>query len=226
MNIKKLPRDERPREKLLTKGVASLSDAELLAILLRTGSKDLSAPELAAKLLYGERKGLRGLADALPEELCRISGIGTAKACEIAAAFEIGKRLGRCMASEEQQIISCAEDAAYFYMEELRYLKKETFNALLIDTGGRVISAERISVGDMTAAPVHPRELFNAAVRKNAYAVVLVHNHPSGRVTPSREDIMLTKRLTEAGSILGIKVADHVIIGDGCYYSFKDKGLL
>jgi len=226
MNIKKLPMDERPREKLLVKGAASLSDAELLAILLRTGTKEMSAIELASHLLYNNKNGLRGLAFALPEELCQMHGIGKAKACELAAALELGKRLHKKEAADEMNRITCSRQAADYLMEELRYYKKETFNAILVDCKGKVISMEQVSVGDMTSAPVHPRELFNPAVRKNAYAMILAHNHPSGEVSPSREDIMLTERMVEVGKLLGIKVSDHIIIGDGTYYSFKDNGLL
>ncbi len=225
MIIKDMPGNERPREKLLEFGPQYLSNSELLAILLRTGTKQKSAVTLAQEILAKEKRGIYYLAQALPEELAEINGIGEAKACQILAALELGKRVAT-RPPEARDRVTDPESVALMFMDEMRDLKKENFSLLSLNCKGEVISKESIAVGDLTSAIVHPREVFSSAVRKSAKAVILVHNHPSGSVTPSKEDMNMTRRLKDAGEILGIEVLDHIIIGDGQWISFSQKNLL
>lgn len=224
LTIKDLPLEERPREKLKQYGAGALSNTELLAVLLRTGSARESAVQLAARIL-ARSGGLKALPDLSLEELEEIRGVGTAKAVMIKAALEIGRRLATTP-REETWSITSPRQAAQLFMEDLRYEKKEHFKVLLLNTKNHVISREEISIGSLNASIVHPREIFGSALKKSAASLILVHNHPSGDPQPSQEDLEVTRRLVEAGSILGIAVRDHLIIGDGCYFSFKEKGLL
>lgn len=225
MIIRDMPGNERPREKLLEYGAQYLSNSELLAILIRTGTKEKSAITLAQEILAKEKRGLYFLAQVLPEELAEISGIGQAKACQILAALELGKRVA-ARPPESRDCITGPESVALMFMQEMRDLNKENFKLLILNCKGEIISNESIAVGDLTSAIVHPREVFSSAVRKSAKAVILVHNHPSGSTIPSKEDIHMTQRLKEAGEILGIDVLDHIIIGDGQWLSFNQKNML
>ena len=225
MNIKKLPDQERPREKLLTQGKEVLNNAELLAILLRTGTREKSALEVAQEIIALNDEGLPGLCDNTPEELARIKGVGKAKACQILAAVELGRRVAT-HPRKERVSIGNPKDIVDLFMEKMRYYKEEHFSTLLLDTKGKVIEEVEVSVGDLNSAPVHPREVFKQAVKRSAAAVVLVHNHPSGDPTPSRDDLDITMRLVEAARILGVNVLDHIIIGDGVYTSLKSEELM
>ena len=222
--IRDLPAEERPREKMRALGAEALSNAELLAILLRTGSNKESAVQLAAKL-RSRSGGLRALPELSLEEMEEIKGLGPAKAIQVKAALELGRRLAT-LPPEEAESITSPQRAAALFMEQLRYKKREHFMILLLNTKNHVISKEEISVGSLNASIVHPREIFKIPLRKSAASVILVHNHPSGDPSPSQEDLEVTRRLVEAGNILGIAVRDHIVIGDGCYFSFKEKGLL
>lgn len=222
--IKDLPLEERPREKLKTLGAGALSNAELLAILIRVGNKNESAVQLATKII-ARGGGLRSLPDLSLEDLQQIKGIGPDKAVMIKAALELGSRLATTP-REAAGSITSPRQAAELFMEELRYKKKEYFKILLLNTKNHVISKEEISVGSLSASIVHPREIFNIPLRKSAASVILFHNHPSGDPSPSQEDLEVTRRLVDAGNILGITVRDHIIIGDGCFFSFREKGLL
>jgi DNA repair protein RadC len=221
--MKELPETERPREKMLEKGAKALSDAELLAILLRTGTKNLPVNRLAEQLLV--KYELAGLASISPPELSKTTGIGLVKAVTVIAAIELGRRLSQREPSR-RPVIRSPQDAVELVMSELRYQSKEHFMALFLSTKNHVIARAIISVGSLNASIVHPRELFREAISYSAAAVILVHNHPSGDPTPSQEDISLTKQLVEAGNLLTISVLDHVIIGDGKYVSFKEKGII
>ncbi|SDE73400.1 RadC family protein [Sporomusa acidovorans] len=221
--MKELPAAERPREKLLAKGAQALSNAELLAILLRTGTKNIPVNRLAEQLLA--KYELAGLASISPPELSKTTGIGLVKAVTLVAGIELGRRLNQ-REPGQRPIIRSPQDAADLVMPELRYQTKEHFMALLLSTKNHVIARAIISVGSLNASIVHPRELFREAISYSAAAVILVHNHPSGDPTPSQEDISLTKQLVEAGNLLAIFVLDHVIIGDGKYVSFKEKGII
>ena len=223
MKIKSLPKEERPVEKSFSKGIESLSNGELLALLIHSGTREKSAMALAEEVLAKDESGISYLRESTPEELMSIHGIGRSKAARIMAAVELGKRIAAKPAKEVNKIES-DEDIAQRFMEELRYKKKEFFKTLLLDSKGGVISAETVSVGELTSTLVHPREVFNQAVKKSAAAIVFVHNHPSGDPSPSKEDFATTERLVMCGNILGIKVLDHLIIGDGRYISMRSMG--
>ena len=221
--IKNLPEEERPRERLARHGASVLSNAELLAILLRTGTREESAISLAHRILVQEQ-GLRYLADSNVEQLSSINGIGKAKAAQIKAAIELGKRLA-AFESGADKPLKCPQDVAGLLMEEMRYLKKEHMKLVLLNVKCNLISVEEISVGSLNASIVHPREVFNPAIRKSSASIIMVHNHPSGDPSPSSEDISITARIAEAGKLIGIELVDHIIIGDGKYISMKEKGL-
>lgn len=222
--IKDLPLEERPREKLKALGPAALSNAELLAILIRTGYRQESAVQVATRILT-RGGGLRHLPELGLSELVQTKGIGPDKAVTIMAALELGVRLSTMPRIDGGSITGPAQ-AAELFMEELRYKKKEYFKILLLNTKNMVISREEISVGSLSASIVHPREIFSIPLRKSAASVILFHNHPSGDPSPSREDLEVTRRLVEAGNLLGVTVRDHIIIGDGCFFSFREKELL
>ncbi|WP_243137207.1 RadC family protein [Desulfofundulus thermobenzoicus] len=219
-----MPLETRPRERLLREGAGALTDMELLAILLRTGTATASAMELAAAIL-GRFGSLRALVSASAEELSDLKGVGPAKAALLQAALEIGRRIAGS-GEEVRPVIRSPEDAAGLVMEEMRHLDREHFRALLLNTKNQVIAREVISIGTLNSSTVHPRELFKNAIKRNAAAVILIHNHPSGDPAPSSEDLAVTGRLVEAGRIIGIEVLDHLIIGDNRFVSFKAKGLL
>ncbi|WP_026475939.1 RadC family protein [Alkaliphilus transvaalensis] len=223
--IKKMPQDERPREKLLKYGVRKLSNAELLAILLSTGTKDQSALGLAENILSFSQEGLRFLTDGTVEELSQIKGIGLAKSSQLIAAVELGKRIALATKANNYKIKG-PDDVSNLLMEEMRYLKKEHFNIILLNTKNEVIAVENISIGSLNASIVHPREVFVRAIKRSSSSIILAHNHPSGDPRPSNEDIKITQRLQEAGKLIGITVLDHIIVGDGNYYSLKENDLM
>lgn len=225
MIIREMPESERPREKLMQHGSASLANRELIAILLGSGTKEKSALKIADELLVLRGSGLRDLCYLTAADLSKIKGIGTAKASVLLAAIELGKRLAAETKTNVRRI-SEISDVLDICMQRMRYYKKEYFNALLLNSKGEIISEENISVGDLSGSIVHPREAFFEAVNRSAAAVIFVHNHPSGDPAPSSEDIAVTRRLCEAGNILGIKVFDHVIIGDGLHVSLKAEGYI
>jgi len=224
--IKDWPADERPREKLLNRGAESLSDAELLALILRTGDacSGFTAVDMARDLLsrFGS---LRELAMAGTTELCRLRGIGPAKAAELQAVFQLARRFsGSCLQPGERYLSS--GDAFSHFHERLRDLRKEIFLALLLDSKNRLLREVRISEGSLNASIVHPREVFAAVVRDSAAAVLFVHNHPSGDPAPSRADIEMTGRIVDAAKPMGIVVHDHIIIGKGNHTSLKAMGCI
>jgi len=220
-----IPKDERPREKLLKYGSKSLSNSELIGILLRVGSKKDTAITLGQKILRENEKGLLNLVNATPESLNKYHGISNAKAATLLAAVELGKRISTTKAEETFKITS-PQDVSALVMEDMRYYKKEYFKIILLDTKNKVIDIITISIGSLNSSIVHPREVFLEAVKKSSASIVLLHNHPSGEVEPSREDINITQRLIKAGEIMGIKVLDHIIIGDGKYLSFKEENII
>lgn len=224
LTIKELPEEERPREKLRERGAQALGNSELLAILLRTGSHDESALRLAERLLE-QQEGLAGLGAATKENLEQIRGIGEAKALTLIAAMELGRRIA-CLAPLERVVIRTPDDVAGLLMPRFRYEAKEHFLIVLLSTKNHVLKTPVISVGSLNASIVHPREVFREAINASAASIILVHNHPSGDASPSREDIELTRKLAQAGKILDIPVLDHVVLGDGNYISLKEKGIL
>lgn len=225
VTIKELPEDERPREKLLKYGKEFLSNGELLAILIGTGTREKSALSLANKLLSLEGQGITYLSDCTPEELYAVEGIGSAKACKLIAAIELGKRVAG-KEGEKRYRAGSPEEVANLYMEEMRYLKKEHFRALFLNTKNEIIFMEEVSVGNLSSSIVHPREVFRNAIRRGAAYIIVVHNHPSGNPLPSQNDLDVTRRLKETGELVGIPLLDHVIIGDGKFVSLKEKMLI
>lgn len=224
--IKELPSEERPREKMLKKGAQALSNADLLAILLRTGTKHDSVLRVAERLLKKyEDFGIVALSTLSPQELSKIKGIGPVKAVTLAAAIELGKRLHGVEASRKA-VIRSPQDAVALLMPRLRHETREHFVVLLLSTKNHVLATPTISIGSLNASIVHPRELFREVINHSAASVILAHNHPSGDPTPSSEDISLTRKLVDAGGILEIPVLDHIIIGDKKYVSLKEKGII
>lgn len=218
------PETERPRERLLAKGPDALSDAHLLAILLRTGRPNSSAVQVAMELL-DRLGGVGGLARCGVDELCATHGVGPAKAAQLKAAVELGRRSLTAPLSTGMRISSSADLFRHFH-PGLRDLKRELFKVVLLDAKNAVLRETTVSEGSLTLSVVHPREVFALAVRESAAGILLLHNHPSGDPTPSPEDRSLTDRLVAAGRLLGIRVLDHLIIGDGRYVSFADQGWL
>lgn len=224
MVLRDTPVGERPRERMLHYGVQTLGNAELLAILLRTGTVAESVVRLAERVLR-EAGSLKGLNEMRIEQLTAIKGVGPAKAMQIQAGVELGRRLTRS-APEERYTIRSPGDAAELLMEDLRYLDKEHFVCLYLNTKNHVIGRETISVGSLNATVVHPREVFRSAIQRSSASILCAHNHPSGDPTPSHEDTELTQRLLEAGEIIGIDLLDHLVIGDGVFVSMKERGLM
>ncbi len=230
LGMKDLPEEDRPRERLVEKGPESLSTTELLAIVIGSGTDRENALELAGRLLekacletgsdVSSSACLRYLLNASLEEMVAVRGIGKAKAISIKASLELGKRLS---SSVPKVVIGSPGDVSDLVMERLRYLEKEHFQVVLLDTRNRVLGTELVSMGSLNASIVHPREVFKGAIRRAAAGVILVHNHPSGDPTPSPEDSEVTRRLVEAGNLLGIEVLDHIIVGDGRYVSMRER---
>jgi DNA repair protein RadC len=220
-----MPVEERPRERLQEVGADSLSSAELLAIVIGRGVAGRSVMTIAQELVttFGS---VRAISEATIEELARIKGIGTAKAVQLKAAFALAKRQGLSL---ERPTVSVNNPTALgkAVWREIKDKKKEHFTLVLLNTRNLVVSVEPISTGTLSASLVHPREVFKEAIRHSAASVAIAHNHPSGDVTPSEEDLQLTKRLVQAGKLLGIEVLDHVIVADGdAIFSFKERGLM
>lgn len=222
--IHDLPVSERPRERLQKLGAAALSAQELLALILGRGIAGESVMVTAQRLL-SQFGSLKGTASASIEELSQVRGIGTAKAAQIKAAFELANRLEGYPESGKQPPVRTPEEVASLVRGRLRGKKKEYFLALLLDTRGQLIKTSEISVGSLDSSIVHPREVFKAAMTASAASVIFVHNHPSGDPAPSEDDIKLTERLVQAGEIVGIDVLDHIIIGGENYFSLKRQGL-
>jgi len=220
VKIKDLPKVDRPREKLEKYGPEKLSNSELLAILLRTGGKGINVVEMARKIL-GKFSG-SGLAKASFKELKNTFGLGTTKACEIVACFELSRRL---LQNKKSRIYLTSKDV-WNELKDIRDNKKEHFVIFFLDTRNQEIKREIISVGSLNANLVHPREVFEPAVRHLAAQVILAHNHPAGDSMPSKEDLEITKQLVDAGKILGIEIKDHVIVSKTNFFSFKDKKLI
>ncbi len=221
--IRDLPVSDRPRERLAALGPRALTEAELLAILIRTGTRGLSALQLAQALL-AECQGLSGLLAIPYHELCGRHGLGPAKASQIQAAVELGRRFATARPGDRPSIKS-PEDAAAVIQYEMSGLEQETMRVLLLDTRNRLIRDPMVYQGSLNASVVRVGELFREAVRANAAALVVAHNHPSGDPTPSPEDVAMTRTLVEAGRLLDIEVLDHLVIGKGRWISLKAQGL-
>ena len=223
MNIKSLPFEERPREKMIKHGPRTLTDSELLAIILRTGNKKESVIGLSNKLF--KKYNLRSLSRIKITSLKKQLGIGDVKASQIIACFELGKRLA-AFKEDKKPIIKNAKDIAKLFLPEMSVLEKEHFKGIYLDSRKRIIKQENIFVGSLNESVVHPREIFKIALDENAAAVIILHNHPSGDPTPSSYDIEMTKELIKAGDLLGIQILDHIIIGGKKYVSLREKALI
>jgi DNA repair protein RadC len=221
-HLKNWPEDGRPRERLLKRGADKLSDAKAIGIIFRTGEGGHSAVD-PGRVLLKRLHGLAGIAGAGIHELRQIKGISPAKAEEIKAAMELGRRHQRPTLAGAS--LCASRDVAECFQPRLQDIKKEAFRYVHLDTKNRVLKEETISTRSLTAFLVHPRETFKTAVRESTAAVIFVHNHPSGDIKPSQEDILLNRRLVQAGDLLDIKVLDHATVGDGGHFSFRKENL-
>lgn len=222
--IKNLRQDERPREKLLLKGVSALSDAELLAILIRNGTKGFSAIDAAQELLNNHRT-LSNLSVADFSEIKLVKGLGDTKAVTLIAAFDLARRIQAEPYSTKKKI-STPNQIANIYIPKFRGKKNEIFTTILLNSANQIIRDVTISKGSLNASIVHARDVFKVAISESAASIILMHNHPSGNPKPSQEDIDITSQLVKAGEIIGIKIVDHLIIAGDGYRSFAELGLL
>lgn len=222
--MKQFPKELQPRERGYAHGVNSLNNTELLAIILRSGTRELSAMELAHRILLGEGT-LSNMLELGIEQLMNYEGVGQVKAISILASLELGKRMME-EKKPDRPIIHSPGDAAMIVMEEMKRLKKENFRIMALNTKNHVVAVETISIGNLNSSIVHPRELFRQAIRHAAAGIILVHNHPSGDSTPSREDLLITERIVEAGKIMGIEILDHIIVAGDGYLSFREEDIL
>ena len=243
LKIKDLPKDERPRERLYKHGPSHLKTSELIALILKSGFKGTTALQLGEQILSEYNSDLKRMAENRPKQFESIKGVGAAKAAQLVAAFELGRRLARSHADRVK--ISSPSDVADLLMPLMRDLRKEVVCVMCLDTKGgittrgiagdadneiqwgkKLLSEDTVFEGTLNASVFHPREIFRFAIEESANSIVLAHNHPSGDPKPSQEDIRATKQLIEAGNYVGIKVLDHIIIGDGIFYSLKEEGVI
>jgi len=225
MKVKDLPKDDRPREKLLKHGAENLSKSELLAILLRTGAKGKSVMNISRDLIkkFGS---LNNIAQKTAAELAKERGIGKDKAATLLAAFELARRMEFEKSSLEGKSITNPKDVARYFIPKLKSEVKENFLVVCLNTANKIIATVTISIGTLNSSVVHPREVFKVAIDNLAASVILVHNHPSGNLEPSFEDKKITEKLIEAGKIIDIKILDHIIIAGDNFFSFAEKGLI
>lgn len=223
LKIADIPREERPREKLLNYGASSLSNAELLAIVLRTGNKSEDVMSLSQNII-NKLGGLTGLFKATPNELMKINGVKEAKATQILAVCELYRRYRALNISRYK--ISKPEDIAELVIDDLSNFMQEVLILITLDSKNKVISKKEIFKGSLNSSLVHPREIFKEAVKDSAASIIICHNHPSGDLTPSKEDINVTLRIRECGKLMGIELLDHIIVGSFKYISLKEKAIL
>lgn len=219
-----IPPEDRPRERLKALGAEVLTIRELVAMVIGPGTSRAGAMDVARNVLAAVSV-VKDLAGVSVEKLARVKGVGEAKACRLKAAVELGRRVAKATRGQAR-IVRCPDDAAGLVIEDMKNLDREHFGVILLDAKNAVISVERVSVGTVNSSLVHPREVLKPALEKSATSIILVHNHPTGNVAPSREDIMITRRFEKCGRILGIEVIDHIIVGDGNYRSMKESGYL
>jgi DNA repair protein RadC len=225
MRVKDLPLDDRPREKLLLRGAQSLSDAELLAVLIRTGTKGKSVINISQELI-AENENLAILASKHPSHFKKKEGIGNDKAATLLAAFEISRRILSQSKNYSEKKITSPQDIAEMFIPLLKDELKEKFILICLNSANKVIKYDVISIGNLNSSIVHPREIFKAAIENSSASVILMHNHPSGNPEPSSEDISITKKLVEAGKMLDIPVFDHIILAGNNYTSFVERRII
>ena len=224
--MKELPLWERPYEKAEAEGVEQLSDKELLTVFIRSGTKNERADEVAGKILdYCGEESLQALWNIKPEELKKLPGIGRVKAIQLLCVCELARRIARGKRLYGTRI-SSPEDVVLYYNIQLKFRQKECLVLVILDSKNRIISDEVLSLGNVHSSIADPREIFLAALKKNGVSVILLHNHPSGDPTPSKEDILITERVEKAGKLLGIPLKDHIILGDNSYISLRAEGHL
>lgn len=221
MKIKDLPLNERPRERLLSFGAEKLSNEELLSILLKNGTKNFSVKQLSEKVLK-EAGGMEHVRELTYEKLSKIKGIGKAKACVLLATFEFSKRIEQPVL----QKIDGTEGLYHYFKQECMDQKQEHFYCVYLDTNNQIINKKLLFIGTLNQSLVHPREVFKEAYLLSASSIICIHNHPSGNILPSQNDLHLTEKLVEIGNFLGIRILDHMIIGRNSYYSFLENGKL
>jgi len=219
--IKNYPIERRPREKMETFGVQSLTNAELLALIIGSGTRGESALELAQRLLAAGDEAL--LLKAETSELYEFKGIGRAKACQIKAAIEFGRRMAR-ISPASRPVVNTPKEAAELLLNEMGYLDREMVKVLNLNTANRVIAVDTVSIGGLASAPVHPREVYKNPLKRGAAAIIMLHNHPSGQLTPSEHDVEITRRLVKVGKLLGIQLYDHIILAGNEYLSMQEAG--
>lgn len=226
--MKDIPPNDRPYEKCVRTGPEGLSDEELLSIIIRTGSRQNNSLETARQILALNypRDGILGLCHLSLQELTNVTGIGTVKGIQLMCIGELSRRISKRFAVSEIVSFLNPEAVARYYMEDMRHMEQEQLYAMFLDTKNGLIKDIMISKGTVNASIASPREIFIEALKHRAVGIILAHNHPSGDPTPSREDCLLTKRVKEAGSLIGIQLLDHVVIGDHSYSSFKKEGML
>lgn len=228
LTMRGLPLDDRPYEKLASYGPNSLSDAELLAVIIRSGSRQDTALSLCQRLLASGREGqgLSFIQDSSLEELMILPGIGQVKAIQMKAALEIGRRASIGPVYSGRPQVRTPQDAICLLESEMRHLPREEMRIIMLDVRNRVIRISRIAEGGLSNSVIYPRDLFREAIKANAAGLIIAHNHPSGDAAPSREDMETTRRLAEAGEMMGVKVVDHIILATGGSISFKQSGLI
>lgn len=226
--MKELPKEKRPYEKCLENGVRSLSDAELLAIIIRTGSREETSLGLAERILAldGSGEGLLGLLHHSLEDFCKIRGVGRVKGMQLICIGELSRRIWKRKASHKDEALIHPGQIADYYMEDMRHLEQEEIHVMYLDTKNHLIREQLLSRGTVNASVITPREILIEGLRCLAVSLILVHNHPSGDPAPSQADILLTRRIKEAGEIVGITLVDHIIIGDQEYLSFCQQKIL
>ena len=221
--IRDLPRGERPRERLREAGARALSNAELIAILLRTGVKGESVLDMSSHLL-SRLGGIAGMGRVSYRQLCAVKGISEAKACQILAAFELGRRLVS-LSPEERAVIRSPQDVANLLAAEMGFLEQEHLRVLLLSTKNEVLGVEEVYVGNVNSSVIRVAEVLRPAIRDNCPSIIVVHNHPSGDPSPSPEDVLITRKIVSAGELTDVEVLDHIVIGGQSYVSLKEKGL-
>lgn len=225
IRLKDMPEFERPREKMLSQGVDSLSNSELLAIILKTGARGENVVSMSSRIL-SEFNGLDGILSAGYDDITKIKGIKNSKASQILAIAELYRRFQTLKSQRQNYKVTCPSDLAELLYNEIGYNNQEVLRLIMLNTKNIIIGHKDVFKGSLNASIVHPREIFSEALKRNSASIIVCHNHPSGDPTPSKEDINITLRLVECGKIMGVELLDHIIIGSNNYISLKEKGII